>query len=124
MENVQSLFDKLLKEARTQFGPAVFKYRKVPHVYRKGKHWVSCVKHEEITREEYLNKLEESKLKRHLAFNDKLKSSYDEVTQEVSIPGYLQRLEEMIKEEIKKEKGAPEESLERPEHQPTAPACH
>jgi len=119
MDELNQAFENLLIIAKKQFGPAEFKYRRVHHAYRNKSHWVSCKEHPEVTREEYLEGLAESKNKSSKAFYGELKCSYDEYRQEISKRGYLQEIESMIKVAIKKEMLEPEESEEAQKQQAT-----
>lgn len=96
--------EKFLDIAMVEFGPAKFKYRKAHHRYnsRSKCHVVSCITHPEVTKEEYFKNIQNSKKLSMESFMGKLKCSYDEYRIEVSEPGYLQKIKEIIEEKIKK----------------------
>jgi hypothetical protein len=109
MDKLQMMFQQILDAAREIYGPARFKYQRVPHSYRKGRHWIACVEHPEVSRDEYLKNKQESERKNTDAFMGRNKESYDEYRQTLSKEGYLQQLKKMIETEIIKEKNAPAE---------------
>jgi len=112
MQNLKETFDKLLDVSKTIYGPAKYKYEKIYHSYKRGRHWVTCGEQPQITRNEYLKEKEVSQKLHSDAFWGKNKSSYYEYRQILSEPGYLQLIMKMLVEEIKKEEDAPAENIE------------
>lgn len=103
MDNViETKFNELLALMKERHGSIKYKYRKVQHSYRRGEHWVSCIEHPEVSKEEYYKNIDETSKLSGKAFFGKLKQSYCDYRIEADGISYLDILREMVKEETKK----------------------
>lgn len=104
-EQIACALSSLVELARKEFGETQWRYSKKQVTWsrfrnRPGSHFVPCGEGDEVTQAEYDANIAESKRLEVEAFMGRCKHSYVRYDKNIAVPGWRERLVEMIREYV------------------------